>query len=99
MDGNNKKESIKGGIDLDKLFDLFPEFKDSTIYISYYCKIQELLVGYFPEDIQEAFKTTLKHILIEHISNDDGNNPKEINIYKDNDLSKNYKNIFNELTF
>ena len=94
-----KKNYIKGGIDLDKLFDTFPEFKNSTIYITYYQKIQDFLIGYFPDDIQETFKTSIKHILIENISNVISKDDKEINIYKDNDLSKNYKNIFNELTF
>jgi len=98
---NSDKNSTIGGIDLEKLFDIFPEIKNSTVYITYYHKIQDILVGYIPEDIQETFKTTIKHLLIEHISgnNKDNKNDKEINIYKDNDLTKNYKNVFNELTF
>ena len=91
-------QSIIGGINLDEIYDMVPEFKNSMIYITYHNKLKKIVNEYTSEEIQDKFKNILTNVLLSH-KTDESSSKDDIDIYKNYDLTKNYKNIFNELTF
>jgi hypothetical protein len=100
-DSDNIDEIDDGGIDLDKLFDIIPEFRDSVIFIKYARDLHKIFKEVVPTDVQKVIDIGIQKVIIDsrNKGSSPNNNGKQYDIYKNNDLKKNYKNIFNELSF
>jgi hypothetical protein len=100
-DSDSIDEIDDGGIDLDKLFDIIPEFRDSVIFIKYARDLHKIFKEVVPTDVQKVIDIGIQKVIIDsrNKGSSPNNNGKKYDIYKNNDLKKNYKNIFNELSF
>jgi len=107
---NELDRTSPGGIDLEKIFDTLPEFKNSVIWIKYIKKIKDILEK--DDDIESLCSNNdsnnknsnidiIKEILVDSMNKigDIENDNNKYDIYKNKDLTKNYKNIFNEISF